>query len=392
MSRYLLKRFISGIIAFLIFTVIVFFGFNLLLPFDYVTTWYMLLEGNDAREALREELGLNLPLWRQYFLWLGHMLQGDLGQEFTLGGRGRNVVQVIKGTLPSTLLVFATGSGVAFTLGYWLGKVSGWRSSRWLSGSLTVTSIAAYTAFPPWLAFVLTFALVDWLGVLPFGVSRLRTGLWRDAPIASNTLMLRITLVIWGIAGAVWLINWLSHRWRRRNLSGIVSAALFVGGLGLAWQVSAYGEYITDIARVAIIPFATFVLLAFGDTVLIMQANMLDTQHELYVQTARAKGLAEKEVRDRHAARNALLPALSRFVVNMPYLLTAIVIIEHATEWNGIGNLLFGAIYNQNTFVYMGVLVVVGIVALVARLGLDVLYAVLDPRIRYGKREGGPVQ
>ncbi|MDX1687934.1 MAG: ABC transporter permease [Candidatus Promineifilaceae bacterium] len=392
MSRYLLKRLLSGIVAFLIFTAIVFFGFNLLLPFDYVTTLSLFLPGNEAREALREELGLNLPLWRQYFLWLGHLVQGDFGQEFSMGGGGRSVTEILKHTLPPTLLVFATGSGLAFVVGHWLGKVSGWRASRWLSGSLTLGSIAAYTAFPPWLAFLLTFVLVDWLGVFPFGATRLRDGLWRDAPIDSNTLMIRMTLVVWGVAAAVWLINWVSRRWRRRNLPSILSIALFVGGLGLAWWLSEYGPYISDIARVAVIPFVTFVLLAFGDTLLIMQANMLDTQHELYIQTARAKGLSEKEVRDRHAGRNALLPALSRFVVNMPYLLTAIVIIEHATEWNGIGNLLFGSIYNQNTYVYMGVLVIVGLVALVARLALDVIYAALDPRIRYGGREKGSVQ
>lgn len=391
MSRYLLKRLLSGIVAFLIFTAIVFFGFNLLLPFDYVTTMSLFLPGNEAREALREELGLNLPLWRQYFLWLGHLLQGDLGQEFSLRGGGRSVTEIIKGTLPPTLLVFVTGSGLAFALGHWLGKISGWRPSRWLSGSLTLGSIAAYTSFPPWLAFLLTFVLVDWLELLPFGATQLRDGLWRDASISSDTLMIRITLAIWAVAAVVWLVNWLSRRWRRRHLPGVLSVALFAGGLGLAWWLSDHSAYVTDVARVAIIPFVTFVLLAFGDTVLIMQASMLDTQHELYVQTARAKGLREKDVRDRHAARNALLPALSRFVVNMPYLLTAIVIIEHATDWNGVGNLLFGSIYNQNTFVYMGVLVVVGLIALVARLALDVVYAVLDPRIRYG-REEGPVQ
>lgn len=388
MSRYLLKRLLSGIIAFLIFTAIVFFGFSLLLPFDYVTTLSLFLEGNEAREALREEFGLNLPLWRQYFIWLGQLLQGNMGQEFSLGGRGRTVVQIIKGTLPATLLVFATGSGLAFALGHWLGKVSGWRSSRWLSGSLTVTSIAAYTAFPPWLAFVLSFLLIDRLNILPFSAISFRGGLWRDAPITVETMMLRMTLVIWGVAAAVWLANWASRRWRRRTLPGVLSIALFLGALAVIWQLSGYGLYITDVLQVAAVPFITFVLLAFGDTVLIMQANMLDTQHELYVQTARAKGLPEKDVRDRHAARNALLPALSRFVVNMPYLLTAIVIIEHATEWHGIGNLLFGSIYNQNTFVYMGVLVVVGLVALVARLALDVVYAALDPRIRYGREEG----
>ena len=66
MAQYMTKRIISGIIAFLIFTLIVFFAFNLLAPYDYVTTLSLALTGSEAREALRNELGLNLPIWQQY--------------------------------------------------------------------------------------------------------------------------------------------------------------------------------------------------------------------------------------------------------------------------------------------------------------------------------------
>jgi peptide/nickel transport system permease protein len=142
--------------------------------------------------------------------------------------------------------------------------------------------------------------------------------------------------------------------------------------------------YALDIIKAGLIPFLTFVLLGFGDTMLLMQSGMIDTRHEMYIQTARAKGLPEKVVRDKHAARNAILPVLSRFVINLPYLLTAIVIVEQATNWHGVGDLLFFSIYNQNTFIYMDIMVIVGLIALVARLALDVLYAYLDPRIRYG--------
>ena len=123
----------------------------------------------------------------------------------------------------------------------------------------------------------------------------------------------------------------------------------------------------------------------FGDTMLLMQSGMRDVKHETYIQMARAIGVPEKRIRDKHASRNAILPVLSRFVINLPYLLTAAVIIEHATGWRGVGQVMYDTVYYQNSYVYMGILIVVGLMALFARLALDIAYAFLDPRIRYGQ-------
>jgi peptide/nickel transport system permease protein len=150
-------------------------------------------------------------------------------------------------------------------------------------------------------------------------------------------------------------------------------------------------------------PLITYVLLSFGETMLITRTNMLDTLKEEYITTARAKGVPDKVVRDKHAARNALLPVLSRFVISLPYLLTGLVIIEYSlglsgsgsvvrlrgmfanTEmsWHGMGWAFYNALYLQDLPLVMGVLFVVGLLAIVARLVIDVLHAVLDPRIRY---------
>jgi peptide/nickel transport system permease protein len=138
-----------------------------------------------------------------------------------------------------------------------------------------------------------------------------------------------------------------------------------------------------------VIPIFVFTLLSFGDTMLITRASIQDVKHEMYIQTARAKGVPEKEIRRKHAGRNAILPVLSQFVISIPYLMTAIVIVERATGWSGIGDMLFNAISDQNTYVYMGILVIVGLVSLIARLFLDVAYAVMDPRIRFSTYERG---
>ena len=116
---------------------------------------------------------------------------------------------------------------------------------------------------------------------------------------------------------------------------------------------------------------------------IIMQSSMTDVLNEEYVKTAKAKGLPASKVRERHAARNALLPVLSRLVISLPLLLTGIVIIESSVGWPGMGTSMWNALYWQNMPIVMNTLLIVGAIALIARLFLDVLLAYLDPRIRY---------
>jgi peptide/nickel transport system permease protein len=119
----------------------------------------------------------------------------------------------------------------------------------------------------------------------------------------------------------------------------------------------------------------------------IMRSSMTEVLKEEYVTTARAKGLPASTVREKHAARNALLPVLSRLVITLPYLLTGIVIIEDSLNWPGVGSWMWLSLYWQDIPVVMGILLVVGFISLVARLFLDILAAYLDPRIRYAETQ-----
>ena len=123
----------------------------------------------------------------------------------------------------------------------------------------------------------------------------------------------------------------------------------------------------------------------------IMQNSMKDVVREPYVEAARAKGLPENEVRDKHAARNALLPVLSRFFITLPFLLGGIVIIEDSLNWPGMGASMFGSLYWQDMPVVMGFLLVIGVLSLVLRLGIDILAAYLDPRIRFDQESKLPI-
>jgi ABC-type dipeptide/oligopeptide/nickel transport system permease component len=123
-------------------------------------------------------------------------------------------------------------------------------------------------------------------------------------------------------------------------------------------------------------------LLTFGETMLIMRTSLREQHHQEYVTVARAKGLPESTVRDKHASRNAILPVVSRLIISLPFLLTGIVIIEDVLGWPGVGSTLFGSLYQQDMPMVMALFLLVGLVTLVARLILEVVLAMMDPRLR----------
>jgi peptide/nickel transport system permease protein len=114
-----------------------------------------------------------------------------------------------------------------------------------------------------------------------------------------------------------------------------------------------------------------------------MRNSMLETLKEDYIMAARAKGLHPNQVRDRHAARNALLPLVTSFVLALAFVLDGGVITETIFSWPGMGLTLLDAAVKEDIPMVIGGLVFTGALALSGHLLADVLYAVLDPRIRY---------
>jgi peptide/nickel transport system permease protein len=163
-------------------------------------------------------------------------------------------------------------------------------------------------------------------------------------------------------------------------------------------------EPVWDVAASLSLLLTGVVILTFGDVLLVTCAAMDDVMLEDYVMVARAKGLPEKAVRDKHAARTAILPVLSRFTVSIPYFLTGLVILEAVFSGTGVagigalqrvqgpqglGSLLFEAVADQDTPMIIGSLLVVGVLTLLLRIALDIVHAYLDPRIRFGNANGG---
>jgi peptide/nickel transport system permease protein len=399
--RFLLRRVLWGIVTLILFQTLIFFIANVLVPGDWVTQFSQFLTA-EQRTELRHQLGLDLPLWEQYVRWLGNFLQGNLGRSMS----GVSIVEILKEVMPPTLIVFVPGTLLSFAIGHWLGKIAAWKRGP-TSSTATLASILLFTSFPAWLGFLVVYFLGRRLQVYRnMLIPEFSRDLWRNTTMTPGSVIMTMLLTL----GAVWLIFFLVNRLLERQWGWkIPSLLLVVPYLGISfgiWYLVGMWKLAADVAYLFTMPLITYVLLSFGETMLITRTNMLDTLKEEYITTARAKGVPEKAVRDKHAARNALLPVLSRFVISLPYLLTGLVIIEYSlgfsgagsvvrlrsmfanTEmsWHGMGWAFFQALYLQDLPLVMGVLFVVGLLAILARLVIDVLHVLLDPRIRYQTR------
>lgn len=381
MARYLLRRLLSGLLMLLIFVSIVFFATQILLPGDYVSQFTLGLSPEEAQE-LREQLGLNRPILERYMEWLSDVLRGDLGYSFSFFGQGAPVGELVGAALPATALVFGVGAGLAFGIGQWLGKRVAWSRNRLLAGTTTFGAITLYTAFPPWLVFLLGYFLADQAGLFPRPTPR---SLAFGAPsVHGSEALTRMMLGLLVIGVLIVLLNRLVWRLWRRRVPGFLSFVLLVLLWVVSWSALEIRAEAQEVLLSAALPIIAVTLLTFGEIMLIMRTTMIDTQHEDFVRTARAKGLSEGVVRDRHAARIALLPVVSRMVISLPYLMAGVVMIEQTTGWSGMGSMLFYGVGQQNVPLMTGVALAIGAFSLITRLALDVIYVYLDPRVYSG--------
>ena len=150
-----------------------------------------------------------------------------------------------------------------------------------------------------------------------------------------------------------------------------------------SWFASGTAVFAWDIVRHMMLPVLTLTLISFAGTMLLTRNSMLETMREDFVMAARAKGLPERAVRDRHVARNALLPVVTSFIFSLAFAVDGGVITESIFSWPGMGQTLVSATLSEDLPLAVGAFVFVGIFVLVAHLVADILYAYLDPRIRY---------
>lgn len=383
MLRFIASRLIQIAITFFLFLTVVFLLFQAM-PGDYTKQFVMNPKiPPEARKALQERLGLTGSVWEQYWHYVRNVFTGNLGVSFQ--HYPREVWDIIKERLPRTAVLFLIAEIMAFAVGYPLGKYIAWRRGRTSDYVVTVTGVLFYTIFTPLLAIVLLFVFSNVLGWFRSG-GFLTPTLWLRPPVQPQTVFLLLTATVLGLL-ALWgasffITKRIGHprprAWARRSL--------VLSGLALAtwaWWRSGLGPYAWDIVWHMFLPVLAVTLISFGGTMLLMRDSMLEVVREDYITTAKAKGLPDKIVRDKHAARTALLPTVTNFTIGLGFIVSGGIVTETMFSWKGMGLTYLEAVLQQDFPLAMGCLTFTGILVLLLHLVVDVLYAFLDPRISY---------
>ena len=277
----------------------------------------------EALERFRSTYGLDQPLALQFLTFLKNTATGELG----ISLRYRvPVSELILDRLWPTLLLVGTSTLLAGLVGVYVGMVSAWNRGRAVDRLGTWVSLTLYSMPEWWLGLLLIAGLAVGIGPLP--------GLFPTGGLES-------------VGG---------------------NDGVFAHALDVAWHLT--------------LPVITLTLAYLADYALVMRSSLLDEMGEDYVVTARATGLRDAEVRRRHAARNALLPTTTVVALNLGFVVSGAITIETIFSIPGLGLLATEALEIPDYWVLQGAFLVASAAVIVANLAANLLYGLLDPRVR----------
>jgi len=274
----------------------------------------------EARERLRKLYGADQPVHKQYLTWLKKFVTLDFGEAFA---DGRKVKDKILERLPITLTINLLSLGVVLLIAIPIGIMSATHQYSVLDRATTMFVFVGYSMPHFWMALLLIYL---------FGVQ------WGVLPISGKE-----SLDTTGFTTLQWLMDRAEHL----VLPVFVSA---IGGL------AGFSRY--------------------------MRNNMLEVMRQDYIRTARAKGLPESTVIYKHALRNALMPVITILGLSVPGIVGGAVIMETVFGIDGMGRLMFQAVFSRDYNVAMGILVPAAVLTMLGNFLADIGYALTDPRVR----------
>jgi peptide/nickel transport system permease protein len=278
--------------------------------------------GPSARRAYELLLGgdTHESLVHQYFAYLGNMLHGDFGVSVT--DFPTPVATVIASALPWTVALVGIATLLAVLVGTGLGMVAGWRRGTWLDALVPATTVLSAVPYF-WLALILVALFALKLGWFPL-----------------------------------------------------------LGGYDVSLSPGWNGAFLSSALYYGVLPALTIVVSSAGGWLLGMRNMMVSTLAEDYVLTARAKGLTERRIMVWYAARNAVLPSAAGFAISLGFIVAGSIVTEQVFSYPGIGSKLLEAVQNDDYALMQGIFLVITVAVLGANLLVDLLYAVVDPRVR----------
>lgn len=322
--QYILKKIVQAFVTLVAILVFNFFLFRVWSPGDPVS---FLTRGQGAKLTLQErqelvdEYGLDKSTWGQFTEYITDTFSGRLGVSSFF--QGEPVRDVFLRFLTPTLLLVGVSTIFSMILGIWMGIRSGWRRGSIFDRSSMITSLVLYS-MPEF-----------WLGMLML-------------------LLFSTTLQWFPVGGRI-----------STNVSELGTVA-----------------YMLDVANHLFLPALTLTLGYLGEFYLVMRSSLLDVLGEDYITTARAKGVLERNVLNRHAVRNALLPTVSLVALSFGYVIGGAITVEVVFSYQGLGLLTYTAILGKDYWTLQFIFLFFSAAMILFNLIADLVYAYLDPRVR----------
>ena len=275
---------------------------------------------------MQQQFGLDKPMWRQYLIYLGNLMRGELGMSFL---QGKSVAALLGEALPNTVILTVVSLCAAYAFGIVAGAFLAFRRGGVVEAVAIPAALATRAAPEFWLGMLLLAALAFEAGLFPTG--------------------------------------------------GALSPGQVLGGIGTSLGSADYWWHL-------VLPALTLTLYLQGLPLLLMRATMLEVLNEEFIVMARMKGLSRWSIVMRHAARNALLPVVTAFALGLGASIGGNVVVETVFAWPGIGRVLVQAVQSADYPLAQGAFLMIAAVLVVMNTVADLAYAALDPRVSVGAR------
>lgn len=335
-ARMIIKR--LGLMVFVLFgLVIVTFAISRLIPTDPARLIAGDFASEEVVEQIRVELGFDKSLFEQFWIYLTELLRGDLGISIT---SGQPVLQDIATYAPATLELAVFAMVIAVIGGITFGVLSAVYKDGWIDQTVRLIAMAGVSTPSFWLALLLLLLFYGQLGWLPSG--------GRIDPTLE--LFPRIT--------------------------GLYTIDSLIAG-----RIDAFASAIMHI----FLPALCLALITMGGFARLVRASLLEELGRSYVRTARSIGLTQRQIVLRHALPNALTPFVTQLGLSFAAMLTGAVVTESIFGWPGMGGYILQATETLDFPAIMGFTIIVGIIYATMNLLIDLIYLLIDPRLRKGK-------
>jgi peptide/nickel transport system permease protein len=334
-AEYVLRRLIMAVFV-LISVSILTFLIARVVPSDPAAAWVGPRPTREQIARARDLLGLDKPLHEQYLRYMDGLVQGDFGTSIITH---QPILTDLKTYLPATLELVTASMLIALVIGLPLGVLSGARKGSWLDHATRLVSVAGVSMPTFWLGLILQLVFFSWLGILPL-----------SGRISTQTALFS----------------------RIEPITGFYLIDSAIMGNSVAFQ---------DALLHIILPAFTLASFAIGLTIRMTRSTMIEVLSEKFIFAARAAGIPERTVLFVLTLKNALVPTLTLLGLSFVYSLTGAILVEVIFSWPGLGTYVTGAVLSLDFPVIVSVTVVVTVFYVFVNLLLDLIQAMIDPRV-----------